>query len=63
MYMYFFSQDALTEDSIVKFMPDKSTTLDMLIVAKVLSERETFELGNYEVQYAYDPQYLSALKG
>ena len=61
--MYFFSQDALTEDSIVKFMPDKSTTLDMLIVAKVLSERETFELGNYEVQYAYDPQYLSALKG
>ena len=61
--MYFFSQDALTEDSIVKFMPDKSTTLDMLIVAKVLSERETFELGNFEVQYAYDPQYLSALKG
>ena len=61
--MYFFSQDALTEDSIVKFMPDKRTTLDMLIVAKVLSERETFELGNFEVQYAYDPQYLSALKG
>ena len=61
--MYFFSQDALTEDSIVKFMPDKSTTLDVLIVAKLLSERETFELGNFEVQYAYDPQYLSALKG
>lgn len=34
---------------------DKSTTLDTMTITKILSERGTNALGDFEVNYTYDP--------
>ena len=43
-------------------LPTKEETLAMMEIMKVLSERSTNILGDYEVQYAYDPIAVNALK-
>ncbi|KAF6030369.1 ALOX5 [Bugula neritina] len=55
------SRDELTEDSIVKIVPDKKQTLDILQITHVLSQRGTNELGNFEIGYGYDPIASKAL--
>ncbi|XP_069130261.1 polyunsaturated fatty acid 5-lipoxygenase-like [Argopecten irradians] len=49
----------LSESSVLASLPEKQTTLDMMIVTYILSERSTNCLGNFEVQYVYDPQALA----
>nr|XP_022324225.1 allene oxide synthase-lipoxygenase protein-like isoform X3 [Crassostrea virginica] len=45
----------LTEEDILATLPDKKTTLDVMTVTKILSDRGTNSLGNFEVQYIFDP--------
>ncbi|KAL5011283.1 hypothetical protein ScPMuIL_009834 [Solemya velum] len=45
-----------TEEDVLKSLPDKPTTLDIMIVTKILSGKGTNSLGNFEVQYIFDPE-------
>ncbi|XP_078313312.1 allene oxide synthase-lipoxygenase protein-like [Crassostrea virginica] len=45
----------LKEGDILKYLMDKSTTLDTMTITKILSERGTNALGDFEVNYTYDP--------
>lgn len=45
----------LTEEDILMTLPDKKTTLDVMTVTKILSDRGTKSLGDFEVQYIFDP--------
>ncbi|XP_064636931.1 allene oxide synthase-lipoxygenase protein-like isoform X2 [Lineus longissimus] len=46
------------EEDIIKILPDKAHTLDIMIVTKLLSTRGTNPLGDFEVMYMYDPKAL-----
>lgn len=48
-------QGVLTEAHILATLPDKRTTLDIMTVTKILSDRGTKSLGDFEVQYIFDP--------
>lgn len=48
-------QTSLTESDILYTLPDKKTTLDVMTVTKILSDRGTKSLGDFEVQYIFDP--------
>ncbi|KAK3594458.1 hypothetical protein CHS0354_024901 [Potamilus streckersoni] len=50
------SKEALTEQDVINNLPDKPTTMDMMIVTKILSSRGTKSLGDFEVQYIFEPQ-------
>jgi len=58
-----FFQSELTEDDIVKSVPPKELVLSIMIVTRILSNRGTNALTNYEVQYAYDPITTKAVQG
>ncbi|XP_071125883.1 polyunsaturated fatty acid 5-lipoxygenase-like isoform X4 [Mytilus edulis] len=45
----------LTENDILIALPDKPTTLDIMTVTKILSDRGTNSIGDFEVQYIFDP--------
>lgn len=45
----------MKEEDIVKSLIDKSTTLDTMVITRILSERSTNALGDFEVTYTYDP--------
>ncbi|XP_062600661.1 allene oxide synthase-lipoxygenase protein-like, partial [Saccostrea cucullata] len=45
----------LKEEEVVKALVDKSTALDVMTVVSILSERATNALGDFEVDYIYDP--------
>ena len=49
-------QSPLEETDILNMLPDKPTTLDMMIVTKILSQRGTKSLGDFEVQYIFEPE-------
>lgn len=36
-------------------LPDKRMTLDIMVITKLLSSRGTNSLGDFEMQYLYDP--------
>ena len=44
-----------TEREILDCLPDRPTTLDIMIVTKILSARGTKSIGDFEVQYVFDP--------
>lgn len=48
-------KSSLTEADILSTLPDKKTTLDVMTVTKILSDRGTKSLGDFEVQYIFDP--------
>lgn len=52
----------LTENDIIKYLPDKKTTLDIMVITKLLSMKGTKSLGDFEVQYLYDPHSVNAAK-
>ncbi|XP_060063502.1 polyunsaturated fatty acid 5-lipoxygenase-like [Ylistrum balloti] len=52
----------LTETAVLAALPDKETTLDMMVVTYILSERTTNCLGNFEVQYVFDPPALAVIE-
>jgi arachidonate 5-lipoxygenase len=45
----------LKEGEVVNALLDKSTTLDTMIITTILSARSTNALGDFEVDYVYDP--------
>lgn len=49
------NKNPLKEEDIVKSLIDKSTTLDTMVITRILSERSTNALGDFEVTYTYDP--------
>jgi arachidonate 5-lipoxygenase len=51
-----------TEEDIVRVLPNKSITLDTMVVTKLLSMKGTKSLGEWEFQYQYDPSALKAEK-
>ncbi|CAN8006286.1 unnamed protein product, partial [Ixodes hexagonus] len=51
---------ALSEDDIVSLLPSKQVTLDAMIITKLLSSKGTNSLGDFEVQYMYEPEAVSA---
>lgn len=50
-----------TEADIMKALPDKSTTLDIMTVTNILSQRNTNRLGDFETQYIYETKALGAV--
>lgn len=48
-------QSPLSESDILVALPDKPTTLDIMTVTKILSDKGTNSLGDFEVQYIFDP--------
>ncbi|XP_050721605.1 allene oxide synthase-lipoxygenase protein-like isoform X3 [Eriocheir sinensis] len=49
-----------TERDIMTLLPDKRMTLDIMVITKLLSSRGTNSLGNFEMQYLYDPVGVEA---
>ena len=45
----------VTERTILDSLPDRPTTLDIMIVTKILSAKGTKSIGDFEVQYVFDP--------
>uniref|UniRef100_T1IPC8 Lipoxygenase domain-containing protein n=1 Tax=Strigamia maritima TaxID=126957 RepID=T1IPC8_STRMM len=50
----------LSETDIISYLPSKSITLDIMVITKMLSMKGTNSLGDFEVQYLYDPVTLDA---
>lgn len=50
-----------TEDDILSMLPSKDDTLSILLVCRLLSERGTKPLGDFEVQYLFDKKGVVAL--
>ncbi|XP_069129441.1 polyunsaturated fatty acid lipoxygenase ALOX12-like [Argopecten irradians] len=49
-------KNSLLEEAIVAALPDKTTSLDVMALAKILSGMGTNKLGDFEVKYVYDPR-------
>ncbi|CAH1238363.1 ALOX5 [Branchiostoma lanceolatum] len=50
-----------TEQDIIDQLPDKSKTLEMMVITRMLSDRSTNGLGMFEVEYMYDPEGTRAV--
>ncbi|CAG0917897.1 unnamed protein product [Notodromas monacha] len=48
-----------TEEEILALIPSKTITLDVMTITRLLSRRGTNKLGDFEVQYLYDPKYTA----
>lgn len=53
-------QKEYSEKDIMTLLPDKRMTLDIMVITKLLSSRGTNSLGNFEMQYLYDPVGVAA---
>ncbi|OQV25732.1 Allene oxide synthase-lipoxygenase protein [Hypsibius exemplaris] len=51
-----------TEKDIVDQLPTKATTLDIMVITRLLSSRDTNSLGDFEVQYLYDTVSVQAAR-
>ncbi|XP_063605786.1 polyunsaturated fatty acid 5-lipoxygenase-like isoform X2 [Penaeus indicus] len=51
-----------TEEDIMALLPNKRMTLDIMVITKLLSSRGTKSLGDFEMQYLYDPVGVNAAK-
>ncbi|ESP02741.1 hypothetical protein LOTGIDRAFT_224684 [Lottia gigantea] len=56
------TKDPIREDFIMDSLPNKSITRDILVVSKILSLQGTKSLGDFEVQYIYDPSALKIVE-
>lgn len=54
------SKDSLTEADIMAALPSKNTTMEILIINKLLSERDSSGLADSRAQYQFDPISLPA---
>ncbi|KAK3755758.1 hypothetical protein QZH41_019984, partial [Actinostola sp. cb2023] len=48
------------ENCILDCLPPKNTSIDIMVVTKLLSERRSYGLANLSTQYLYDPDDLKA---
>ncbi|XP_042864130.1 allene oxide synthase-lipoxygenase protein-like isoform X2 [Penaeus japonicus] len=51
-----------TEEDLMALLPSKRMTLDIMVITKLLSNRGTKSLGDFEMQYLYDPVGVNAAK-
>lgn len=51
---------AISEKEFLAHIPSKQITLDSMVITKLLSSKGTKSLGDFEVQYLYDPVSLQA---
>eukprot|EP00794_Sanderia_malayensis_P003702 gene3702-4222_t len=56
------TKEPLTEAGIINHLPSKDTTLSIMVVTKILSDRGTNGLGDFEIQYMYEPQAVEAVE-
>lgn len=63
------NKDALTESDIMQVLPPKHVTMEIIVITKLLSERDTSGLADSKAQYLYDPiskpareRFLGALR-
>ncbi|GAB6033440.1 hypothetical protein CHUAL_013326 [Chamberlinius hualienensis] len=56
------TKEPLTERDILCRLPNKDITLDTMVITKLLSSKGTKSLGDFEVQYLFDPVSLQAAK-
>lgn len=49
-----------SEQDILALLPTKKMTLDIMLICKLLSKRGTNSLGDFEMQYMYDPVGVQA---
>ena len=52
---FFIFKAELTEGSVIDALPLKHTTVEIIAVNKIQSERETSGLADVKTQYQYDP--------
>lgn len=52
----------LTENDILVRLPNKETTLDIMVITKILSTKATKSLGDFESQFMYHPACVKAAK-
>ena len=55
-------KSALTEMDIINTLPSKKSSLETLLITRLLSEKGTKSLGEFEVQYVFDEIGTKALK-
>ena len=53
-YISHFQKDIPTDKELVHVVADKKTTVDTMIVTKILSQKATESLGDWELAYQYD---------
>lgn len=56
----FFIQKEYSEQDILALLPNKKMTLDIMVITKLLSKKGTNSLGEFEMQYMYDPVGVQA---
>jgi len=54
--------DVFTEKDILSHLPSKDTTLSIMVVTSILSDRGTNGLGDFEIQYQYNPEAVTAVE-
>eukprot|EP00111_Clytia_hemisphaerica_P015875 TCONS_00046904-protein len=54
------SKESLTEADVMAALPSKNTTMEILIINKLLSERDSSGLADSRAQFQYDPISLPA---
>ncbi|OQV17101.1 Allene oxide synthase-lipoxygenase protein [Hypsibius exemplaris] len=55
-------KEGYTDKDVLHQLPSKGVTLDTMVVTRLLSSKGTNSLGQFEVQYLYDPVSVSAAK-
>ena len=55
-------QNEVTQKEILEQLPTKIETVKMMSLGKILSEKATRSLGDFEIQYMYHPKVVAALK-
>lgn len=48
-------QSPRSEKDVIDCLPEKEKTLSIMLVTKILSDRGTNSLGDFEVEYQFDP--------
>ncbi|OWF44210.1 allene oxide synthase-lipoxygenase protein-like isoform X2 [Mizuhopecten yessoensis] len=52
----------LKEECVLAALPDKPTTLDTMIITKILSDKGTNSLGDFEISYIVDPKAVEVVE-
>ena len=55
-------KDPLTEKDLLDRLPSREITLNTMLVTHLLSLRATKPLGDFEVNYLYDPVCVDVIK-
>ncbi|KAK6976133.1 allene oxide synthase-lipoxygenase protein [Biomphalaria glabrata] len=56
------AKTVISEEDILKSLPNKEMTLEIMTMTKILSTKGTKSLGDFEVQYIVDPKALAVVE-